>query len=288
MSSFGDLFTRRQLAMLMTLSRLVREAHAEMLRAGIDSERAKAIATYLGLLIDRMADRHSTLCTWDNTREGISSTYSRQALSMTWDFIEANPFGGAGGDLSMHVDTVAKVIEHCAGAGGPAEVIRGSATDLPVDDATQDAVITDPPYYDNISYADLSDFFYVWLKRSIGHLYPDHLSAPLTPKRAEAVAAAYRHDGNKEAARVAYESMMAESFAEAQRVLKPGGIMVCVYAHQTTVGWATLIEAVRKAGFMVVESWPLDTEMPVRGVAQGAASSIKRGWRLGARCPTRA
>jgi putative DNA methylase len=257
---------------MLTLCKLVREAHEAMITAGLEPERAKAIATYLGLLVDRMADYHSTLCTWNTSKEGVSSTYARQALPMTWDFVEVNPFGGSGGDLGMHLEGIAKVIEHCARTGVPAHVVRASATELPLDDASQDAVITDPPYYDNISYADLSDFFYVWLKRSIGHLYPEHLSGELTPKKSEAIAAAYRHDGDKEDAREAYERMMALAFTEARRVLKPEGVMVCVYAHQTTAGWSTLIEAVRRAGFTVVEAWPLDTEMPVRGVAMGTAS----------------
>jgi putative DNA methylase len=272
MREFADLFTRRQLAMLLTLCKLVREAHPEMLAAGLEPERAKAVATYMGVLIDRMADYHSTLCTWNNARELTAHTYARQALAMTWDFSEANPFGGSAGDLEMHLESIVKVVEHCAAAGQPVKVLRGSAIEVPLGDGSQDAVITDPPYYDNISYADLSDFFYVWLKRSVGQLHPEHLSAPLTPKRSEAIAATYRHDGNKEAAKAAYEDMMARSFAEARRVLKPEGVLVCVYAHQTTAGWSTLIDAVRRAGFVVVEAWPLDTEMPVRGVAQGTAS----------------
>jgi putative DNA methylase len=272
LARFGDLFTERQLAMLLTLCKLAREAHAAIVADGVEAERAKAIATYLGLLIDRMADYHSTLCTWHHGAEKTDHTYARQALPMTWDFSEANPFSGSSGDLGMHLDGIAKVIEHCARTGVPARVVRASATELPVDNASQDAVITDPPYYDNISYADLSDFFYVWLKRSIGYLHPEHLTGELTPKRNEAIAAAYRHDGQKEAARRAYEASMAQAFTEARRVLKPEGVMVCVYAHQTTAGWSTLIEAVRRAGFMVVEAWPLDTEMPVRGVAMGTAS----------------
>jgi putative DNA methylase len=272
MTEFTDLFTKRQLALLLTLCRLVREAGETMAAEGVEPERAKAIATYLGLLVDRIADRSSALCRWDNSAEKTANTYARQALPMIWDFSETNPFGGSSGDLAMHLDGVAKVIEHCADTGAPVLVIRGSATELSLDDASQDAVITDPPYYDNISYADLSDFFYVWLKRSIGHLYPEHLSSQLTPKRSEAIAAPYRHEGSKDAAKAAYEEMMAASFAEARRVLKPDGIMVCVYAHQTTAGWSTLIEAVRRAGFIVLEAWPLDTEMPDRGVAQGTAS----------------
>lgn len=272
LTRFGDLFTRRQLAMLLTLCRLVRESYEEMLAEGIERERAKAVATYLGLLVDRMTDRHSTLCTWDNSKEGISSTFSRQALPMTWDYIEANPFGGSGGDLSMHVDSIAKVIEHCSVTGLPANVIRGSATELPFESGEFDAVITDPPYYDNVPYSDVSDYFYVWLKRSVGHLYPEHLTSDLAPKRAEIVASRYRNEGSRDAARAAYEGMMSDALSEARRVLKSSGVLVCVYAHQTTAGWATLIEAVRNAGFMVVEAWPLDTEMPTRDIAQDKGS----------------
>jgi putative DNA methylase len=258
--------------MLLTLCRLCHEAHQAIVGTEVEPERATAIATYLGLLVDRVADRSSSLCHWDSTLEKTANTYARQALSMKWDYSEANPFGGSSGDISIALDWIVKVIEHCAQSGPSVTVIRGSATELSLETASQDAVITDPPYYDNISYADLSDFFYVWLKRSIGHLHPEHLSAELTPKRNEIIASPYRHNGSKNQAKAAYEEMMAGAFREARRVLKPDGILVCVYAHQTTAGWSTLIEAVRRAGFLVVEAWPLDTEMPVRGVAQGTAS----------------
>jgi len=118
----------------------------------------------------------------------------------------------------------------------------------------------------------LSDFFYVWLKRSIGSLYPEHFSTPLAPKKQEAVMASYRHNKSKEVARQSYETMMVQAFSEAYRVLKPGAPLVCVYAHKTTVGWSTLIEALRHSGFVIVEAWPLDTEMKSRTVAQGNAS----------------
>jgi putative DNA methylase len=274
LTRYVDLFSRRQLAMLMTLCRLARDAHDAMIEQGVDGERARAIATYLGLLIDRVADRSSTLCRWDNSSraEKTANTFGRQALPMTWDYSESNPFGGASGDIGGQLEYVTAVIEHCARTGTAAEVIRGSATDLPLADSSVDAVITDPPYYDNISYADLSDFFYVWLRQSIGHLHPEHFGSPLTPKRSEAIASPYRHDGDKRAAKQAYEDMMSAAFAECRRVLKPDGVMVCVYAHQTTAGWATLVEAVRRAGFIVTEAWPLDTEMSTRGIAQGTAA----------------
>jgi putative DNA methylase len=272
MATFGDLFSDRQMVLLLTLCRLVREIHDEALEEGVSEPLARAIATYLALLVDRVADRSTMLCHWHNTGEKTENTYARQALPMMWDFAETNPFGGSSGDLAAHLAGIIKVIEHCATTGEPVVAVRGSATELSFPDQSFDAVITDPPYYDNVSYADLSDFFYVWLQRSIGYLYPEHLAAEVTPKRSEAVVARYRHNGSRDAAKAAYESMMADAFAEAHRVLVPDGIMVCVYAHQTTAGWSTLIEAVRRAGFVVVEAWPLDTEMPTRGNAQGTAS----------------
>lgn len=271
MRVFSDLFTRRQLAMLLTLCKLVREAHDAMLEHGVEPERAKAATTYLALLVDRMASFHSSLCTWISQTERAANALARQAFLMNWDYAESNPFSGSGGDLRMHLDGVVKVVQHCAAAGRPVSVVRASATELPFEDSEFDAVITDPPYYDNVGYADLSDFFYVWLKRSIEHIYPEHLAAELTPKRGEIIAAPYRQ-GGKDAARLTYERLMSSAFAEAKRVLKRDGVFVCVYAHQTTAGWATLIEAVRNSGFVVVEAWPLDTEMPTRVRAQGTAS----------------
>jgi putative DNA methylase len=131
---------------------------------------------------------------------------------------------------------------------------------LPFQENYFDAVITDPPYYDNVSYSNLADFFYVWLKQSIGFLFTEHFSAELTPKKSEAIAAFYRHDGSKQKAMIAYEQMMAESFVQANKTLKPSSPFVIVYAHKTTVGWATLVNALRVARFVVTEAWPLDTE----------------------------
>lgn len=271
LTRFRDLFTPRQLLTLCTLAAGVRDTYAEACLAGVDPERAAAIATCLALVLDRIVDLSTTLCHWHNTREQPENTYARQALPMVWDFAEVNPFGGSRGDVREYVDNVAGIVETLATVP-PARVIRTSATSVPLPDASQDAVVTDPPYYDNISYADLSDFFYVWLKRSVGFLYPDDLSGELTPKRSEAVVAPYRFAGKKDEARAFYEQMMAGAFAEAHRVLKPGAPLVCIYAHKTTLGWSTLVDALRTAGFMITEAWPLDTEMPERSVGQGTAS----------------
>ncbi len=272
LSRFVDLFTPRQLLALLTLTAEVRHSHTVMLEEGIEPERATAITTYLGLMVDRLADYNSTICSWHNSRETIGHTYARQTLPMAWDFTEVNPFGGATGNITGALIWIIEALQSLIDSGLPALVYRTTATKLPLEDGMLDAVITDPPYYDNVSYADLSDFFYVWLKRSIGFLYPEHFSTHLTPKKQEAVMAAYRYNKNKETARQSYETMMAQAFSEACRVLKPGAPLVCVYAHKTTLGWSTLIEALRHAGFVITEAWPLDTEMKARSVAQGTAA----------------
>jgi putative DNA methylase len=191
---------------------------------------------------------------------------------MTWDFPEANPFGGSSGSWEQSkgdvLDALADLV-HAAPA--PSNVLRGSALALPYEDGFFDAVVTDPPYYDNVPYAYLADFFHVWLRRALEQIYPDHLSLPSSPTKAEAVMDPSRHGGNKEKARQAYETMMQHAFAEARRVLKPGAPMACVYAHKTTAGWAALVDAMRK-GFVVTEAWPVDTENPSRQRSQESAA----------------
>ena len=192
----------------------------------------------------------------------IEGVFGMQTLPMVWDFGEINPFGGASNDARGNFENVPLVIEHLA-IGQSANVQRGSADSLPWRDMSIDAVITDPPYYDNVPYADLSDFFYVWLKRSIGDLFPNDFAGEGTPKK-EIVADATRHSGSKDKARREYERMMAQSFSEAHRVLKGDGQLAVVYTHKTTLGWTTLVNALREAKFMVTEAWPLDTEMKTR------------------------
>jgi putative DNA methylase len=272
LTRYRDLFTPRQLVTLCTLTAGVQDIYQEMRAEGMVEERAAAVATCLAMALDRVLDVSSSLCHWHTTGEKTENTFARQALPMVWDFAEVNPFAGAGrGNVREYVDNVAEIVETLAPIA-PSIVRRTSATSVPLDDSSQDAVITDPPYYDNISYADLSDFFYVWLKRSVGFLYPDDLGGQLTPKRNEAVVAPYRHHGRRDVAREFYERLMADAFAEAHRVLKAGAPLVCIYAHKTTLGWATLVDALRAAGFTITEAWPLDTEMPERSVGQGTAS----------------
>lgn len=270
MRSFGDLHNRRQLVALLAFANAIRDVEAEL--SNYESGHRKALLCSLACLHDRVADFSSTSCVW-NCLEGerTAHTFGRQVITMTWDYAEADPFNPANAGWPVAIARIIPAIQS-VDFSRPGTVVRSSATSLPWPDESIDAVITDPPYYDNVPYADISDFFYVWLKRTIGHLYPEHFAAVGTPKKSEAVADATRHGGDNEKAKRAYEQMMFQAFAEACRVLRPDGQMTVVYAHKTTLGWATLVDAMRKAGFVVTEAWPLDTEKPGRLRAQESAA----------------
>lgn len=275
METWGDLFTQRQMLCLLAFAAAIRNSEIEIKK--YSDHAAPALLTCLATILDRLADFNSTQCIFNYTGgRGVVHTFGRHALPMVWDFAETNPFNPDGASwISGIEDLPAGFSDGVVDLA--ARVQRGSAISLSVEHDLLDAVITDPPYYDNVPYADISDFFYVWLKRTIGHLYADHFAGMGTPKKTEAVAEPTRYGGSREKARIAYERMMAESFAEAHRVLKPTGELVVVYAHKTTLGWSTLVDALRTAGFMVSEAWPLDTEKPGRLRAQASsalASSI--------------
>jgi putative DNA methylase len=271
-TTFADVFTQRQLITLLTMCKHVRRAWSAMRDSGMDDDRARAIAAYLAMIVNRTVDRCTSLCRWDVTAEKVQSPFVRDRLAMVWDFVEVNPFGGISGDFSSAVKWVSKVIRHCAQVDRPAEVVRGTAIDLPYADETFDAAVIDPPYYDNISYANSSDFYYVWFKRSIGDLFPEHFAGKAAPKGGEIIAAAYRHAKDKQEAADDYREQMTLALAELRRVLKADAPLVVVYAHQTTLGWATLIESLRRSGFTVGEAWPVDTEMAERRGGQENAS----------------
>jgi len=272
LTRWGDLFNGRQLLALLTFSRQVRTAYEAIVGEGAETERAKAVATYLALTVDRLADYNSTLCTWHNTGEKIGHTFARHALPMAWDCSELNPFSGSTGDWLGALDWITRVIEHTSQTASHTAIARqGTSTRLSYPNDHFDAVITDPPYYDAVPYADLSDFFYVWLKRSIGSLYPDLFRTPLTPKSTEIIQEPARHEDDT-AAKDFYEREMTHAFAEARRVLRPDGIFIVVFAHKSTAAWETLLNSLLEAGLVVTASWPLHTEMSSRLRAHESAA----------------
>jgi adenine-specific DNA methylase len=275
MTTWGDLFNERQKLALLTFAEKVRQAYTEMLSEGADSEFAKAVATYLAFVISKTADYCSVLCQWRNNLETVGHTFARQALPMLWDYVEGNPVTGASGTAEGGLEWVISVLAHLSQippASTLPQVHQGSATELPYPDKFFDAVITDPPYYDNVPYSDLSDFFYVWLRRTIGHLYPDLFLTPLTPKVEELVADTQRRGGNMEAAKQWFEQQLTQAFREIYRVLKDDGIAVIVFAHTSVEAWESIISALLNADLYLTASLPIHTEMEARLRQQNSAA----------------
>lgn len=273
MKTWGDLFNSRQKLALITFVEKVRLAYKKMIEEGCDEDYAKAVASYLGLVIDRQVDYNSTLCVWEVTRETIAHTFGRQALPMIWDYFELCPWSRATGDWNSAMEWIIRVIEHFSQINNllNTKITQSSATSLPYPNNYFDAIMTDPPYYDNVPYSYLSDFFYVWLKRSIGDLYTDLFSTPLTPKSKEIVAYS-NGEGGWEGGKKFFEEMLKKAFQEINRVLKPGGIAIIVYAHKSTSGWETLINSLLDSGLVITAAWPIYTEMKARLRAKESAA----------------
>jgi len=267
--SFRDLYSERQMLLLVTLTKTVRERPWAKV---LDAERSLAIATCLALMVDKIADYGNTNCRWISQSQAVADAFARHALPMLWDYAEIAPFGATGSNALSILAAQVEALKSLCVSEATAYVTRGSATSLPPNFADLDAIITDPPYYDNIPYADVSDFFYIWLKRTIGDLHPEHFGSALSPKRLEATALSSKHSGDMGKASAEYERLMLMSFQQASQRLKPSGQLVVVYAHKTTLGWATLVDALRRSGFMVTEAWPLDTERSARLLAIETAS----------------
>lgn len=269
--TFRQAFLPRQRCVLLTFAKEVQNSYAEMIGSGIPQDRAKAICTYLGLWLSRLTDRFNALSRWENGGEKIQGMTSLKRFAMAWDFPEVNIFGGGSGDALANLEYITAVVRQEGAFRNPTFCSRGSATDLRFEENTFDAVITDPPYYDNESYSELSDVCYVWLRPTLGFLYPEHFASALTPKGRECVAAAYRQGGTA-SAKTFYENCLFESLRQSFKILKPSGVLVMMYAHKTTSGWATLVDAIRRAGFEVSEAWPIETETKARVAHTGDAA----------------
>ncbi|MCL5125418.1 MAG: DUF1156 domain-containing protein [Deltaproteobacteria bacterium] len=276
MTAWGDLFNSRQKLSLITFVEKARQAHSKMVEQGYENEYGKAVVSYLGLIFGRLADKNSNLVGVDVTLEKVQHVFVRQALGMVWDYVEINPFTDVGWPNML--EWVKLIIAHLTAqmtttmvTSGSAYVAQCTASSLLYGDDFFDVVVTDPPYYDNVPYAYLADFFYVWLKRSVGHLYPELFSTPLTPKKNEIVAYSEVPDGFKDG-KDYFEAMLKKSFQEIYRVLKRDGIAVIIYAHKSTSGWETLVNSLLDSGLIMTGAYPINTEMGARLRAQDSAT----------------
>ena len=261
MDTWADLFNERQKLVLLTFVEKILEV-ADQITAR-DSKTGLAVLTYLSIMFDRLVDKNSTLCRYNSKGEKIEGVFGRQALPMVWDYAEVNPFTSVG--WANMEKWVLRTLEHLTAidTASTGTMRHASATSLPFDDKFFDAVATDPPYYDNVPYSHLSDYFYVWLKAILASRFPTLFTTPLTPKSDEIVAYSYR-PGGKDAGKSFFEKMLAKSFKEIYRVLKPDGIAIIVYAHKSTDGWEVLINSLLQAGLVVTAAWPVHTEMKGR------------------------
>jgi putative DNA methylase len=265
MLQWGDLFTARQKVALVTLAGLVAQA----------SSLPEAVREAMAVVVNRCADRLSTVCRWDNPWEKVANTFSRQALPIVWDYCEGEPFSGEGTGFEGALDWVAKVGEGWL-VSATAQVQPADATEHPLPDDSASVWFSDPPYYDAVPYADLSDFFLVWLRRSLpAHRLLVDLFDPtnrLTPKQREAVQDETKHDRGRPKDRAWFEETMAKAFADGRRVLREDGVGSVVFAHKTTEGWEALLSGMICGRWTITGSWPIATEMGSRLRARDSAA----------------
>jgi len=295
-----ELFTNRQLLTLTTLSDLISSIKERVISdanntgwvddgiglnnggVGLNAY-AEGIMVYLSLALSKMADAQSSFVRWKPSMDQAIGTFGRQAIPMVWDFAESNPFAGMAGDFVVSLKNMMKVIERLE-CNKTATINQHDAS-MHNNYISNAIVSTDPPYYDNISYADLSDYFYIWLRRSLKHVFPDIFSTMLVPKSEELIAASYRHGGKKQAETFFMEGMkkaitnIANNCHNAYPVTIYYAFKQSESADGKTVstGWETFLEAVLKSGFSITATWPMRTEMGNRMVGMGSnalASSI--------------
>ncbi len=274
-NQWGKLFNSRQKLALITFVEKVKTAYQKMLDEGKELEYAKAVVSYLALILSRHSSYNSTSCWWEPLGERGFNVFGRQALPMVFDYSEQNPYGILTGNWLNQVNITSEIISHLSSTLflQSATVTHSSATAIPYPNEFFDAVFTDPPYYNSVPYADLSDFFYVWLKRTLGDLYPELFSTPLAPKNQEITEMAgwdsrrYAHKDKS-----FFEENLKESFQEIYRVLSANGVAIIVYAHKSTEGWETLINSLLDSGLVVTGAWPLSTEMATRLGANESAT----------------
>lgn len=301
MTDYADLFTNRQLTALTTFSDLVavaqQKAEQDALAAGLADDHisladggqgarayGQAVGVYLAFAVDKMADYHSSICIWHTTRELVANSMRRQAIQMTWDFAEANPMSGLAGSFINMANWISKCLQLIVvGAEG-----NVNQCDAQLDCGLRDIMIsTDPPYYDNIGYADLSDYFYVWMRSSLKETFPKLFSTMLVPKVEELIATPYRHGGNMDKAKEFFENGMLRACKQLYQYACDAIPVTIYYAYkqsnaddvteaQVSTGWETMLSAIIQAGFAITGTWPMRTELTtaLKGSVNALASSI--------------
>lgn len=304
LDTYNKLFTNRQLTALTTFSDLVGEAQKQVERdaeaAGMFNDHiplsnggtgakayGEAVGVYLAFVVDKMSDYHSSICSWHNSGEKMRNTFGRQAIPMVWDYAEANPFCNSSGSFDNMIDWVVKSV----GLLPAAQQGLAKQFDAQSDCGMRNIVVsTDPPYYDNIGYADLSDFFYVWMRQALRETYPSLFRTMLVPKDEELIATPYRHNGNMDKAKSFFEDGMYRTCCQIFGYAREDIPVTIYYAFKqseseaivdgqqvASSGWETMLSAIIRAGFSITGTWPMRTEMAVRQIASGTnalASSI--------------
>lgn len=299
---FEDLFSPRQLVALTTLAGLVHEARewvkSDAIESGLESggkgleeggrgadAYADAVAVYLALGVSRLADMCNTFCSWENSRAQVRHLFTRHAIPMLWDYAEPNIFAGAGGDYGVSLRSIVKVIDWLQCSTGQATVAQWDAAEPRPTTREPIAVSTDPPYYDNVPYADLSDFFYPWLRRSLRPFLPILFRTVTVPKADELVAEPFRH-GGRDGAESFFMDGMRRVLCNIRDEAHASNPITIYYAFKqsetregatASTGWETFLEAIVSSGLAVVGTWPLRTELSNRIRGQGSnalASSI--------------
>ena len=276
-----QLFRERQLVGLTTYSDLLPQVRKQILQSGCEEGYATAVCTYLALSVSRLANSCSSLNLWQNLGDFVAQVFTRHALSMIWDFAEVNPFSGSTQNWMAQIEWIAQVVERLPAHTNIAHAIQADASsDILVDKGP--VIVTDPPYYDNIGYADLSDFFYVWQRPLLRDLYPELFAGILVPKSEEMIATPHRFDNPRER----FEELMGKTLRLIRERCSPEFPSSIFYAYKqqeetrqgtTSTGWDTMLTALVNAGFQIIGTWPMRTERPGRPRAQRSnalASSV--------------
>ena len=303
LNTYDKLFTNRQLVAMTTFNQIISDIQKtiekDAIKAGMSNDHiplseggvgarayAEAVSVYLAFGISRMANSNNSLCRWTVNKTQVIPVFSRQGIPMVWDYAENNVFNNAAGDLRVALDNVSRAIEKLPYDSGEGSAIQHDAQ---TDNGLRNIMVsTDPPYYDNIGYADLSDFFYVWMRNSLRNIYPELFKTLLVPKAEELIASPYRHNGKMDDAKKYFEEGMLETCKQLYKYSNDNVPVTIYYAYkqsesdensstQASSGWETMLTAIIQAGFAITGTWPMRTEMANRQVASGTnalASSI--------------